>query len=44
MASLALLAVVAKKIELEEAALNKRFGAAYADYSAKTARVIPKVF
>ena len=43
-ASLTLLLFLAKKMEREEAALSKRFGAAYADYAAKTARVIPKVF
>ena len=42
-ASLALLAFMVKKMELEESALSKRFGAAYADYAAKTARIIPKL-
>ena len=42
-ASLAMVVVLAKKMELEESALSKRFGAAYADYAAKTARIIPKL-
>ena len=38
------LAAAAYRIHVEEAALRRRFGAAYSDYAAHTRRLIPWVY